>query len=60
MHRQGGETERAEDQPDVPQRDFEQNQNIDFDPNIADNDMTQEADFDSSDDFESDSDDSVV
>jgi uncharacterized protein len=56
----GGETERAEDQPDVAQRDFEQNQNIDFDPNIADNDMTQEADFDSSDDFESDSDDSVV
>jgi uncharacterized protein len=56
----GGETERAEDQPDVAQRDFEQNQNIDFDPNIADNDMSQEADFDSSDDFESDSDDSVV
>jgi len=47
-----GETERADYQPDVAQSDF--------DPNIADNNMTQEADFDSSDDFESGSDDSFV
>jgi hypothetical protein len=56
----GDETERAGYHSDVAQSDFDQNQNIDFDPNIADNDMTQEADFDSSDDFESDSDDSFV
>jgi hypothetical protein len=55
-----GETERADYRPDVAQSDFDQNQNIDFDPNIADNEMTQEADFDSSDDFESGSDDSFV
>lgn len=56
----GGETERADDQSDVAQSDFDQKQNIDFDPNIADNDMTQDADFDSSNDFDSDSDDSLV
>ena len=48
----GGETERADYQPDGGQSDF--------DPKIVDNDVTQEADFDSSDDFESDSDDSLV
>lgn len=48
----GGETERADDQPDVAQRDL--------DSDIADDDMTQEADFDSSDDFGSGSDDSFV
>jgi hypothetical protein len=48
----GGETERAGDHSDVAQSDF--------DSKIADNDVTQEADFDLSDDFESDSDDSFV
>jgi uncharacterized protein len=47
----GGQTERADYQPGGQS---------DFDPKIADNDVTQEADFDSSDDFESDSDDSFV
>jgi uncharacterized protein len=47
----GGQTERADYQPGGQS---------DFDPKIADDDVTQEADFDSSDDFESDSDDSFV
>jgi len=56
----GGETERAGDHSDVAQSDFDQNENIDFDPKIADQDVTQEAGFDSTDDFDSDSDDSFV
>ncbi|MBV8100844.1 MAG: DUF2076 domain-containing protein [Verrucomicrobia bacterium] len=53
--------ERADYQPDVAQNDFDQNQNIDFDPNLtADNDPGQSDDFGGSDDFGSGSDDSLV
>jgi hypothetical protein len=53
--------ERTEYQPEVAQKDFNQNQNIDFDPNLtADNDPGQGDDFGSSDDFGSGSDDNVV
>ncbi|MBV8212233.1 MAG: DUF2076 domain-containing protein [Verrucomicrobia bacterium] len=54
-------TERADYQPEVAQNDFDQNQNIDFDPNLtADNDPGQSDDFGGSDDFGSGSDDSLV
>ena len=54
-------SERAEHEPEVAQNDFDQNQNIDFDPNLtADNDPGQSDDFGGSDDFGSGSDDSLV
>jgi uncharacterized protein len=53
--------ERADYQPEVAQNDLDQNQNIDFDPNLtADNDPGQSDDFGGSDDFGSDSDDNLV
>jgi hypothetical protein len=54
-------SERADYQPEVAQNDFDQNQNIDFDPNLtADNDPSGGDDFGGSDDFGSGSDDSLV
>jgi hypothetical protein len=55
--------ERADHQPEVAQNDFDQNQNqnIDFDPNLtADNDPGGSDDFGGGDDFGSGSDDNVV
>ena len=53
--------EKTDYQPEVAQNDFDQNQNIDFDPNLtADNDPGQSDDFGGSDDFGSGSDDSLV
>jgi uncharacterized protein len=55
-------TERADYEPQVAQNDLDQNQNIDFDPNLtADNDFNQtDDDFGGSDDFGSGGDDSLV
>jgi hypothetical protein len=55
--------ERADNKPEVAQNDFDQNQNqnIDFDPNLtADNDPAGSDDFGGGDDFGSGSDDNVV
>ena len=53
--------EKSDYQPETAQNDFDQNQNIDFDPNLtADNDQNQGDDFGSSDDFGSGSDDNLV
>jgi hypothetical protein len=57
----GVASERSDYQPEVAQKDFDQNQNIDFDPNLtADNDLSQGDDFGGSDDFGSGSDDNLV
>jgi uncharacterized protein len=57
----GAGSERADYQPDVAQSGFDQNQNIDFDPNLtADNDPGGSDDFGGGDDFGSGSDDSLV
>ena len=53
--------ERTDYQPEVAQSDFDQNQNIDFDPNLtADNDPAGGDDFSGGDDFGSGGDDSLV
>jgi uncharacterized protein len=58
---EAGKEQRTDYQPEVAQNDFDQNQNIDFDPNLtADNDPGQSDDFGGSDDFGSDSDDNLV